>query len=439
MFTVSLDFGAGVFAGSARWLEVGVRPGGTSGAFTTLTPRQPLTPAPQSLYATTAATATLGHHHGHRDDRTAATSANQLAGQLPAFYLKSRQPHGHAECRPGRDRGDVTGRVAGASNRYVPARDERSGCQRRWHGDLRDRGAEGRRLLATLDSGGTVGQHTSITIGADGLGLISYYDATNKDLKVAHCANVACSSLTPTTPVTLDSGTSVDGDVGQYTSITIGTDGLGLISYYDATNGELKVAHCTNPRAAPPRTRHAAGQYAATLGGTPSITIGTDGLGLISYYDNTNGNLKVAHCANRACSSVTVTTLDSAGTVGQFTVDHDWGGWPGPDQLLRRHERRPEGRPLPEYRVHHRDPRHARQRRLVWAVPSITIGADGLGLISYHDVTNRDLKVAHCANRALHLRRRHDARQRGAVGRTRRSRSGPTAWASSATTTHERD
>jgi len=35
--------------------------------------------------------------------------------------------------------------------------------------------------------------------------------------------------------------------VGYYTSITIGSDGLGLISYYDKSNGDLKVAHCGNP------------------------------------------------------------------------------------------------------------------------------------------------------------------------------------------------
>ena len=46
LFTVSLDFGTGAFAGSARWLEVGVRPGGTSGTFTILVPRQEVTPAP---------------------------------------------------------------------------------------------------------------------------------------------------------------------------------------------------------------------------------------------------------------------------------------------------------------------------------------------------------------------------------------------------------
>jgi cell shape-determining protein MreC len=44
-----------------------------------------------------------------------------------------------------------------------------------------------------LDSAGDVGQYTSITVGSDGFGLISYYDATNGDLKVAHCSNTFCS------------------------------------------------------------------------------------------------------------------------------------------------------------------------------------------------------------------------------------------------------
>ncbi|MGD8599146.1 MAG: hypothetical protein PVJ26_19185, partial [Anaerolineae bacterium] len=44
-FTVLLDFGD-VFDGTRLWLEAAVRPGDSSGAFTTLSPRQPLTAAP---------------------------------------------------------------------------------------------------------------------------------------------------------------------------------------------------------------------------------------------------------------------------------------------------------------------------------------------------------------------------------------------------------
>lgn len=49
-FTVELDFGS-VFDGNARWLEIGVRPGASTGSFTTLSPRQEVTPVPYALYA----------------------------------------------------------------------------------------------------------------------------------------------------------------------------------------------------------------------------------------------------------------------------------------------------------------------------------------------------------------------------------------------------
>ncbi|TWT42412.1 hypothetical protein RAS1_35440 [Phycisphaerae bacterium RAS1] len=50
LFTVSLDFSESPFAGDARWLEIAVRPAGV-GAYATLSPRQPLSPAPYSIYA----------------------------------------------------------------------------------------------------------------------------------------------------------------------------------------------------------------------------------------------------------------------------------------------------------------------------------------------------------------------------------------------------
>ena len=52
VFTVSLDFGP-VFAGSARWLEISVRPGASTGAYTPLAPRQELTPSPNAAFSLT--------------------------------------------------------------------------------------------------------------------------------------------------------------------------------------------------------------------------------------------------------------------------------------------------------------------------------------------------------------------------------------------------
>ncbi|GEM_PF-4460299 len=48
-----LDFGDGVFTGEDRWIEVSVRPSG-AGAFTTLSPRQPVRATPYALFAQSA-------------------------------------------------------------------------------------------------------------------------------------------------------------------------------------------------------------------------------------------------------------------------------------------------------------------------------------------------------------------------------------------------
>ena len=55
LFTITLDFGPSAFDGTAHWLEIAVRPGGSAGGFTPLNPRQPLTPTPYALYALTPA------------------------------------------------------------------------------------------------------------------------------------------------------------------------------------------------------------------------------------------------------------------------------------------------------------------------------------------------------------------------------------------------
>jgi hypothetical protein len=246
--------------------------------------------------------------------------------------------------------------------------------------------------LSALDTTGDVGTHTSITIGADGLALIAYHDVTNGDLKVAHCSNVSCSSATTST---------IDGTdtVGLYNSITIGADGLGLISYHSETAGTMKVAHCNDITCSSATVNTVVNSSSVDEGEYTSIVIGSDGLGLISYHNTASGDLQVAHCNNVVCSSVTTAFIDTgASTIGRFSSITIGGDGLGLISYLA----------LPGYdlRVAHCNNVVCSSATLstvddfleVGDYTSITVGSDGLGLISYYHAAAQDLKVAHCTN-----------------------------------------
>jgi hypothetical protein len=80
VFSVTLDFGAGTFDGGARVLEIGVRPGASTGAYTMLAPKQPVTSAPYAVKSLTAAAADT------------ATNATQLGGVNAAQFVQTNDP-----------------------------------------------------------------------------------------------------------------------------------------------------------------------------------------------------------------------------------------------------------------------------------------------------------------------------------------------------------
>ena len=182
-------------------------------------------------------------------------------------------------------------------------------------------------------------------VGTDGLPILAYIDFDDGLIKVAKCANAGCTgSITVTTLDTPYGG-------GGF-SIAMGAGGLPLIAYDagpDATNGYsntfLRVAACAN--AACTASSIATVDGAAGIKINPSMTMGADGLPVIGYQDWNNKFLKVAKCANAACTGTsTITTIDT---------DKGYG-------------------------------------------PSIAIGADGLPVISYGGAAA--IKVAKCANAA---------------------------------------
>jgi photosystem II stability/assembly factor-like uncharacterized protein len=78
LFTVTLNFGAGVFDGSTRSLEIGVRSQGDTNAYTVLSPRQTLTSVPYAIQAINASNAVV---------LTAPLQATNLAGTIPNSLL----------------------------------------------------------------------------------------------------------------------------------------------------------------------------------------------------------------------------------------------------------------------------------------------------------------------------------------------------------------
>jgi len=256
--------------------------------------------------------------------------------------------------------------------------------------------------ITTIDSIGVVGRYTSIAIGTNGYPIISYLDNTNGDLKVAACNNPTC---TTSTNSTIDS----NDDVGLFTSIAIGTNGNPIISYYDLTNTDLKVAACNNPTCTT-STNSTIAASSGMVGYHTSITIGSNGNPIISYLDFSNGDLNIAACNNPTCIGATEadrstnSTIDSVGLVGWYTsITIGTNGnpiisyWDGINLDLKVAAcKNPtctgatEGDRSTNATID--------SNGAVGSDTSITIGTNGNPIISYLDATNGDLKIAVCKN-----------------------------------------
>jgi hypothetical protein len=196
----------------------------------------------------------------------------------------------------------------------------------------------------------SVGQYASLALNSSGYPVISYYSGNQGDLKLAVCNDTTC---TTSTLAIIDPGTG-GSNAGQFTSLQLNGDNP-VISYYDSANGDLNVMVCNDPTCTSKTIRVLDGNGAGNplIGLYTSLRLNSSGFPVISYYDQTNTNLKLAVCGDATCTpaSVTVTTLDGAG-VGNPNVG---------------------------------------------LTTSLALNNDN-PVISYYDVTNSDLKMIVCNN-----------------------------------------
>jgi hypothetical protein len=173
---------------------------------------------------------------------------------------------------------------------------------------------------------GNRGLYTSIALDGSGNPIVAYYDLTNGNLKVLHCADPTC----------LDPGSSVSapdttGTVGLYTSTALDSAGNPVVSYYDQSNGDLKVMHCNDPGCTAGDESIASPDTAGNVGRYTSIVLDASGHPFVAYYDVTNANLKVVHCNDENCSGggEIINTPDTQGDVGKYaSIKLAPNGWP---------------------------------------------------------------------------------------------------------------
>jgi len=360
LFTVELDFGS-VFRGEQLWLQIEVRDGASTGAYTTLVPRQKLTAVPYSLHAKMVSTNTITSAEIADNTITAAdiaanaiTSAEIADNTITSDEIADNSITSDEIADNTITAADVASNAIGSDEIISGQVQLRVGgtCEAGTYltGINQDGSVQCAvlpvgvvRTLIRAETGVTGPGSNSIAIRNNGLPIISFVELNGQDaLHIFDCANEACSSGTIHV---LDT----DGNVGDESSIAIRDNGLPIISYHDNGNGSLKVFSCADT-ACSSGTARTLDNSSADVGRWTSLAIRDNGLPFISYRDETNQDLKAYDCADISCSSGVARLLD-----GGFAADVGW-------------------------------------------YTSLAIRDDGRPIISYHDVTNGSLKAYDCAN-----------------------------------------
>lgn len=170
-------------------------------------------------------------------------------------------------------------------------------------------------LSTTADAvaGQVVGAGTAIAIGSDGLPVIAHRNATTGDLRITHCSTATCSAST----------TTAHGPINSAPAIAIGADGRPLVAYGVGVN--LFVAHCADIACTSLSGAVAVDTPAAFLAGPPSIAIAPSGLPAVAYLRSNilsgkfiTGELRLSRCTAADCSSGG--TGMTIGPVGAFVA-----------------------------------------------------------------------------------------------------------------------
>ena len=247
--------------------------------------------------------------------------------------------------------------------------------------------------VLTPDTTTDVGKYSSLALDADGNPVISYYDEANTTLRILHCGNTSCSTNNKI------SIPDKDGNVGKYTSLTIDSHGWPVVSYYDASKGILKILHCGNA-ACTHDNSIATPDLSSSNGVESSIQLNSNGNPVVAYFDFSDSSLKILVCGNPDCSAGNkINTVESIGEVGRYpSLALDKNGFPAVSYLDLTNGK------LKVLRCGNATCSRGNtivpvgSGAVVGYYSSLKIGANNIPVVSYYDKTNGDLNILECGN-----------------------------------------
>ena len=219
-FAVTLDFGTGLLEGDARWLEVDVRPGASTGSYTTLSPRIALSGVPYALSLRPGAVVNTSEVNVPAI-RVGAPNANSNA------LVATGNANGYAVIY-GEDQSTTGGYgMLGRSSTGTGVRGESTNWAGVWGESTNASGVVG--ISAGQFSGGVYGENTGTGYGVYGVsdGSIGVLGVSTTNIGV--WGQTAASSLTPGEAVGVRGVSTSEHGEGVFGEGVTGVYGDGLI------------------------------------------------------------------------------------------------------------------------------------------------------------------------------------------------------------------
>jgi trimeric autotransporter adhesin len=328
LFTVSLDFGSSAFTGQARWLEIAVRPGASTGAFTPLAARQVISPAPHAVFSQFSQSSQTSQS----SDSSLAAPWTGISG-MPAGFADGVDNDllGGLACGPNavpKSNGAtwVCGVDADASNAWSLAGNAAPGgsflgTTSNTPLELRANGTQALLLIPDVNGASVIGGSATNTVGA-GIAAAAIGGGVNNSVTAAYGTVAGGFSNSVTASYSTVAGGNQNGASGSWAAVAGGSNNQASGAFSSITGGQQNIASGPSSAVVGGLSNTASGSEAVTIGGLFNVAAGkvsfAAGLGAFALHDGT-------FVWNGAAGGVTVSTTGP----GQFVAIAPGGFWFG--------------------------------------------------------------------------------------------------------------